>query len=653
MSLFQLPRTKPVDGQGDPYAAAQLFFYAAGTTTPATVYSDADLTTAHTNPVVADSAGLFPAIFISPTVEYRVILKDADDVTLWDVDNVNAPGLSQSVLGSALYPITTAETAAGVTPTAYYYEPGNLLRYGADASGTTDSADALTAALDQLKAGGSPVRAPAGTYRVDTSATWSNAAAGTFVPGPHIIGDGIGVTIFDSRVASGYLFDIDSDSGDSHATFKGLLGVRLEGFTILSNSPAATSSGIKLRTAYMASLRHLHIKDLTGNGITIPCVVGDNDGSNMVHMDQIRIEDCDGWGIKLDGDSGHNETSFVSLHQVFVQRCGTTSVAAVPPSGGMTWKGQMLVMDHCAFTLNENCACYIPGQSGLGQTVDMRNTTFENNKVRGLYVTGISAFKGRNLQFYNNDSYTATNACEFDGASYTVRQVDIDGVVVRATSGNSAYTAFKISGSNADLHTCRVRHVVWDNFDYTGQTRFNGWQFDHVPTCGDVVALDATTLLLRPNQTVSRGNTMPLRLTGGGGGTPSSSGEWIAYQLPSSGLTKTNSGLSNTTRYYVYLYDNAAVPTLELSTTAWTTDTSTGYPVKTGDATRLYVGSTITDGSAQFALTGGGWLNPAIVPGSQTGAYTYLWTDSTGDLRVKYATAPTSDTDGTVVGTQT
>lgn len=32
------------------------------------------------------------------------------------------------------------------------------------------------------------------------------------------------------------------------------------------------------------------------------------------------------------------------------------------------------------------------------------------------------------------------------------------------------------------------------------------------------------------------------------------------------------------------------------------------------------------------------------------GAY-YLWVDSTGDLRIKSG-APTSDTDGTVVGTQ-
>lgn len=38
---------------------------------------------------------------------------------------------------------------------------------------------------------------------------------------------------------------------------------------------------------------------------------------------------------------------------------------------------------------------------------------------------------------------------------------------------------------------------------------------------------------------------------------------------------------------------------------------------------------------------------------TEAGASVYLWVDSTNRLRIKAATAPTSDTDGTVVGTQT
>lgn len=43
--------------------------------------------------------------------------------------------------------------------------------------------------------------------------------------------------------------------------------------------------------------------------------------------------------------------------------------------------------------------------------------------------------------------------------------------------------------------------------------------------------------------------------------------------------------------------------------------------------------------------TQGTWEDPMALGGQ------FLWVDSTGDLRIN-ATAPTSDTDGTIVGTQ-
>ena len=56
---------------------------------------------------------------------------------------------------------------------------------------------------------------------------------------------------------------------------------------------------------------------------------------------------------------------------------------------------------------------------------------------------------------------------------------------------------------------------------------------------------------------------------------------------------------------------------------------------------------------AQFKLTAGGWLNPNWIPASQVGVFNAQWCDSTGDLRVKTdGSAPTSDTDGVIVGTQ-
>lgn len=70
--------------------------------------------------------------------------------------------------------------------------------------------------------------------------------------------------------------------------------------------------------------------------------------------------------------------------------------------------------------------------------------------------------------------------------------------------------------------------------------------------------------------------------------------------LPAAGITITNGGLSNSTLYYAYAYNNAGTLTLELSATAYATDAANGHKVKSGDATRTLVGMIRTNGSGQF-----------------------------------------------------
>lgn len=62
---------------GRPYAGARAAFYEASTNTPISVYSDYGLGTEHSNPVVADAYGRFPAIFIDEaTAFYRLRITD-------------------------------------------------------------------------------------------------------------------------------------------------------------------------------------------------------------------------------------------------------------------------------------------------------------------------------------------------------------------------------------------------------------------------------------------------------------------------------------------------------------------------------------------------------------------------------------------------
>ena len=105
--LFNEPRTQVLDGNGNVYSGAKLNFYETGTTTRLDTYSDETLATANANPVVADSAGRFGAIFLKRQA-YKVVLADTNDTTIWTQDPVN---------GMVAYHDKGADVAAAATLT--------------------------------------------------------------------------------------------------------------------------------------------------------------------------------------------------------------------------------------------------------------------------------------------------------------------------------------------------------------------------------------------------------------------------------------------------------------------------------------------------------------------------------------------------------
>lgn len=84
---FVAPVFTALDSIGVSISGAKLNFYQAGTTTRLDTFSDNALTSAHANPVVADSAGRFPDIFLQAQ-NYKVVFTDAVDVTIWTADPV-------------------------------------------------------------------------------------------------------------------------------------------------------------------------------------------------------------------------------------------------------------------------------------------------------------------------------------------------------------------------------------------------------------------------------------------------------------------------------------------------------------------------------------------------------------------------------------
>jgi len=74
------------DDQGEVLAGGKVYFYEPGTTTAKDTYTTSSLGTANANPVILDSAGR-ATIWLNG--DYKVILKDSSDVTIYTEDNIN------------------------------------------------------------------------------------------------------------------------------------------------------------------------------------------------------------------------------------------------------------------------------------------------------------------------------------------------------------------------------------------------------------------------------------------------------------------------------------------------------------------------------------------------------------------------------------
>lgn len=157
----------PVDGSGQPYAGALLYVYRAGTSTAVTSYTTSALSVANTDPVVADGNGRFTNVWVDDSVsyDYRVRITTSTGTLLLDQDNIPRTGISADTVGRKLYPQSTAEQSAGVTPSAYQYPPGDIRRYGALCDGSTNDTTAITTAISALPTYGGVLTIPEGVTR--------------------------------------------------------------------------------------------------------------------------------------------------------------------------------------------------------------------------------------------------------------------------------------------------------------------------------------------------------------------------------------------------------------------------------------------------------------------------------------------------------
>lgn len=102
------PRQRFFDSSGNPLSGGKVYTYQANSSTLKATYADASGTVPNANPVILDANGEAD-IWLPADVGYKFRLTDANDATLWTVDNITVSA-SQSVTVSQW-------TAPGFAPT--------------------------------------------------------------------------------------------------------------------------------------------------------------------------------------------------------------------------------------------------------------------------------------------------------------------------------------------------------------------------------------------------------------------------------------------------------------------------------------------------------------------------------------------------------
>ena len=143
------------DNNGKPLTGGKLFTYAAGSTTPAATFTSSLGNTAHTNPIILDGAGRVPGgeIWLTDGVVYKFVLQTSTNVQIATYDNIVGINsnfvnftLSQEIqtatAGQTVFNLNTMQYQPGTNSLSVYVDGVN--QYGPGAQFAYVETDATT-----------------------------------------------------------------------------------------------------------------------------------------------------------------------------------------------------------------------------------------------------------------------------------------------------------------------------------------------------------------------------------------------------------------------------------------------------------------------------------------------------------------------------
>ena len=143
---------------GTPLAGGKIYTYSAGTTTPATTYTSSQGNVQWTNPIVLNAGGRVPSggeIWLTDGINYKFVLKDANDVTIATYDNIsginssfvaytNQQEIQVATAGQTVFNLSTMSYQVGTNSLSVFVDGVNQYGPGAQYAYTETDDNTVT-----------------------------------------------------------------------------------------------------------------------------------------------------------------------------------------------------------------------------------------------------------------------------------------------------------------------------------------------------------------------------------------------------------------------------------------------------------------------------------------------------------------------------